>query len=206
MDGYPFEGNTNGPKDSEGNLLCDTTLAGQCPGTAFQDADLVIVVTMHPLSRDKSGIAGYASCLQSDQWGRCTVGFFEWVPDTLTPSQYFYPDVQMLERATALHECMHVLGGIKNSNLFRNADTGAAMVNGDKILIADDVGKQVAYWVTEGVRDMAREQFNCSLIPGMPLEDLPSGANGACQHIGHMKPQDGTWPGWMDLGSRSVCL
>ena len=87
----------------------------------------------------------------------------------------------MNERATALHECMHVLGGIKNSQLFRNAATGKALLNRDKILIADEsenIGKEVAIWITPGVRDMAREQFNCSEISGVPLEDLPSGANG----------------------------
>ena len=113
--------------------------------------------------------------------GRCTVGYFEWVPSTLTPATYIYNDVIMNERATALHECMHVLGGIKNSQLFRNAATGKALLNRDKILIADEsenIGKEVAIWITPGVRDMAREQFNCSEISGVPLEDLPSGANG----------------------------
>jgi hypothetical protein len=181
MENYPFDGNPSGPVDSNGDLLCNTTLAGECPNSTYPNADLVIVVTLHPLSRDKSGIAGYASCQQSDQYGRCTVGYFEWVPSTLTPATYIYNDVIMNERATALHECMHVLGGIKNSQLFRNAATGTALLNRDKILIADEseyIGKQVAIWITPGVRDMAREQFNCSEISGVPLEDLPSGANG----------------------------
>jgi hypothetical protein len=181
MAGYPFDGNPNGPEDGSGDLLCDTTLAGQCPSAAYPDADLVIVVTLHPLSADKSGIAGYASCQQSDSFGRCTVGYFEWVPGSLSPTQHFYPDVTMLERATALHECMHVLGGIKNSLLFRNAATGASQPNSYKLRIQNEspyIGKQVAMWVTPGVVAMAREQFNCSEIEGVPLEDLPSGANG----------------------------
>ena len=179
--GYPFDGNVNGPDDGVGNLLCDTTLAGECPSTVYPDADLVIVVTMHPLSRDKSGIAGYASCQQSDQYGRCTVGYFEWVPDTLSVDQLFFPDVAMLERSTALHECMHVLGGIKNSQLFRDAETGEGQPNSYKLSIQIEspfIGKQIAMWKTPGVLAMAREQFNCSEIEGVPLEDLPSGANG----------------------------
>lgn len=179
--GYPFDGNENGPVDGEGNLLCNTTLAGQCPPIEYPDADLVIVVTLHPLSQDKSGIAGYASCQQSDQYGRCTVGYFEWVPSTLSVSEFLYPDVAMLERATALHECMHVLGAVKNSQVFRDPDTGAGQPNSYKLLIQQEsqfIPKQIALWITPGVVEMAREQFGCPNMTGVPLEDLPSGANG----------------------------
>ena len=42
------------------------------PSTTYADTDLVVVVTMHPISA--GGIAGYAYCAQEDQFGRCTVG------------------------------------------------------------------------------------------------------------------------------------
>ena len=51
-------------------------------------------------------------CLQYDQWGRCTVGRFNWVATTITgnPAIALAPNVMTSERSTALHEVMHVLG------------------------------------------------------------------------------------------------
>ena len=44
------------------------------------DADVVVIVTMQPAHI--KGVVGYASCLQSDHFGRCTVGLFNWTPDS----------------------------------------------------------------------------------------------------------------------------
>lgn len=42
------------------------------------DTDLVIFMTARP--SPYSNIAAWAMCLQRDQYGRCTVGQFNWVP------------------------------------------------------------------------------------------------------------------------------
>lgn len=71
--------------------------------TDYYNTDLVIIVTLHPVS--SGGIAGYAFCAQLDQFSRCVVGYFNWVPDGISDSSsFFYPNVQMLERNTVVHE------------------------------------------------------------------------------------------------------
>jgi len=147
--------------------------------TTFTDTDLIVVVTLHPISA--GGIAGYAYCAQSDQFGRCTVGYFNWVPDGLsTSSTFFKPNVAMSERTTALHEVMHVLGCCKDSDVFRNPDDGTAYSDSQKWVVEQEspnIDKQITKWVTPGVVATAQEQFNCSSITGVPLEDVPLGAN-----------------------------
>ena len=44
------------------------------------DADVVVIVTMQPAVA--KGVVGYASRHQVDNYGRCTVGLFNWTPDS----------------------------------------------------------------------------------------------------------------------------
>eukprot|EP00750_Incisomonas_marina_P026897 INCI5961.7.p1 GENE.INCI5961.7~~INCI5961.7.p1 ORF type:complete len:729 (-),score=122.64 INCI5961.7:3491-5677(-) len=147
--------------------------------TTFTDTDLVIVVTLHPISA--GGIAGYAFCAQYDQFGRCTVGYFNWVPDGLSvASTFYYPNVAMAERSTALHEVLHVVGCCKDTNLFRHPDDGSPFADEEKWIVESEstfIDKQITKWITPGVLAAAREQFNCTSITGVPLEDVPLGQN-----------------------------
>ena len=110
----------------------------------------------------QANVAGWAMCLQYDQWGRCTVGRFNWVATTITgnPAVALAPNVMTSERSTALHEVMHVLG-LKGQNsaagsLFRDEN---GCPRPDKYLFEDAqqsegnkeegfITKQVRHWKT----------------------------------------------------------
>ena len=90
------------------------------PVSSVANVDLVIIVTARP--SPNAPVAAYASCLQRDQYGRCTVGQFNWVPSALEPlQQYSLPSIDS-ERHTAVHEIMHVLGGINPGPTFIDAN------------------------------------------------------------------------------------
>eukprot|EP00750_Incisomonas_marina_P009967 INCI16199.4.p1 GENE.INCI16199.4~~INCI16199.4.p1 ORF type:complete len:841 (-),score=159.48 INCI16199.4:3548-6070(-) len=75
---------------------------------------------------------------------------------------------------------MHVLGCCKDSSVFRNAADGTPLDTAEKWVIEDnspDIAKQVTKWITPGVVRTAREQFGCSSMDGLPLEDVPLGSN-----------------------------
>jgi hypothetical protein len=57
--------------------------------TTVPDTDLVIIVTARP--SPFAAVAAYATCLQRDQYGRCTVGRFNWVPSALEPAKRDLP-------------------------------------------------------------------------------------------------------------------
>lgn len=149
-----------------------------------EDVDLLIIITMNP--PEASGVAGYAFCAQQDQWGRCTVGFFNWVSTTITgnPIIALTPNIISSERATALHETMHVLGlkrvNSAGNNFFRD-EYGCKRP--DDWLFEDSpqssgenaVVKQVRHWKTPLVLQLAREQFGCETLKGVPMEDVPLG-------------------------------
>jgi hypothetical protein len=88
-------------------------------------------------------IAGYATCLQRDQRGRCTVGQFNWVPERLvTGAASTSPDVIESEMSVALHELVHVFGGMSpgsdaSSSPFVD-DTGAPRVPADIFTVESD--------------------------------------------------------------------
>lgn len=113
----------------------------------------------------QANVAGWAMCLQYDQWGRCTVGRFNWVATTITgnPAVALAPNVMTSERSTALHEVMHVLGlkgqhsGMGEArSLFRDEN---GCTRPDKYLFEDAqqsegnkeegfITKQVRHWKT----------------------------------------------------------
>ena len=111
------------------------------------------VLTMHPVSDDN--VAGFAFCAQSDQFGRCIVGYVNIVPAlvSISAEQYSADDIA-LETGTVLHETLHVLGCCKDSDVFREAATGAAILDGLKWMVQDDspyISKQIMKWTTPGV-------------------------------------------------------
>jgi hypothetical protein len=169
------------------------TVAGPITELNYADYDLIVYVQMRP---DPTGsTAGYAGCRQQDQWGRCTVGNFNWNPAVIEVGEMQStadvsddskedPMQQAQERHTALHELIHVLGGIKSdSQIDAN---GNAKAFSDVFVIDDDVvdlgdgnsvNRQSKKLKTPKVLEIAREQFGCDTMKGVPLEDQKLGRN-----------------------------
>jgi hypothetical protein len=146
------------------------------------NADVVLIMTARP--SPFSAIAGYALCLQYDQFHRCTVGQFNWVPGILKVDQTLSNDVIESELHTAIHEIVHVLGGmapgpsLAQSNFID--DTGAARGGSDVFLVETDPayatpGKTRTLIVTPRVANFTATYFACPSARGMPLEDIPLG-------------------------------
>jgi hypothetical protein len=151
--------------------------------TQFSNADLVVFVTARPSPFQNA--AGWATCVQSDQYGRCTVGHLNIVPELLNVAEATSPPVVVDERHTALHELVHVLGGI-SADAGHVDSTGAPMAHADvfsyaKALsmshtaAANNADLVATFLRTQRVLTLIRAHFNCSNLPGAPLEDLPFG-------------------------------
>lgn len=163
-------------------------------GTAYINTDLVLIMTARP--SPNSPIAGFALCYQRDQRGRCTIGNFNWVPEVLNADNTASTDVIEAELHTALHEIMHVLGGMApgtdaDESVFLD-DTGAS-VGGDAVFLVEDdpaynasvaaamrAGgmtrtKKRTLIVTPKVREVTRKWTGCASARGFPLEDVPLG-------------------------------
>lgn len=138
------------------------------------NADLAIIMTARPMPYHK--LAGFAYCAQRDQLNRCTVGVFNWVPKVLDVANKDLPSSAASERHTAIHEIVHVLGGI-----FPNGphidDSGAIKTSGVYIVERDSQGydKPATKVVTPRVLKIVRDQFDCQTMTGMPIEDQPTG-------------------------------
>ena len=148
---------------------------------AYPATDLVVIMTARP--SPASPILGYASCLQYDQRGRCTVAHFNWVPEQVMGPSATNLDVTIqAEMYTALHEMLHVLGfmgpGVAPYSPFLDATTGAQLTSGVFLVEPDPAfggNKQRTVMTTPRVRNFTRAYLNCSSAPGFPLEDLPLG-------------------------------
>jgi len=139
----------------------------------YEDVDLIMIMTARPAA----GLNGYARCRQFDQYGRCTVGEFNWVPTVLDPSKINEPDAIGAQRHTALHEMVHVLGGIGPSRVFRT-ETGAEVPFGDLWVLGDEseaYPKKVTKCKSPKVLAWAREHFGCEELDGLTIEDQPTG-------------------------------
>lgn len=159
-------------------------------GMEITDADLVLIMTARP--SPVSPIAGYATCLQYDQRGRCTVGQFNWVPEVLNVEMSGSLDVIETELQTGMHEIMHVLGGMQpimstSNSVFLDADGSP---NFSTYLVEEDPaysdrtgslptvsGFKKARTVvnTPKVLNFTRTYFDCPTATGFPLEDTPLG-------------------------------
>lgn len=139
------------------------------------DADLVIIMTARP----GPGLNGYALCRQLDQHGRCTVGQFNWVPDVLDAETADNEDTIQSQRHTALHEMVHVLGGIGVNRVFVNPETGAPADPADVWYSAPETGhfapKMMTYIKTPKVVALARAHYGCDSLQGVALEDQQTG-------------------------------
>ena len=152
--------------------------------TSVNNVDLVIVMTAEP-SPDVA-IAGYAKCMQVDQFARCTVGLFNWVPALLDLVNANSPTTITSELHTAIHEIVHVLGGMGPGRVGDTPfidDTGnpRSGPNAGVYTVLQDpaypsVTKPVMYITTPRVLNITRTQLACDTMPGFPLEDLPLGA------------------------------
>ena len=155
---------------------------GDAVGTVVPSTDLVMVMTARP--SPFSAVMGYAQCVQWDQWHRCTVGLFNWVPeyiDVETPESDASSDSEL---HTALHEITHLLGGIfpgatKASSSFVDA-LGQPALASNTFTVEDDPaypnsGKKRTVITSPKVKAFAQKYYNCPTAMGVPIEDLPLG-------------------------------
>ena len=142
-------------------------------------ADVVLIMTDEP--SPFTPIAGFAECLQVDQYHRCTVGWFNWVPELLDTANSGSPATITSELHTAMHEIAHVLGGmgpgVAGASIFID-DAGAPVSSGIYVQQVDPAypQKSVTWIVTPRVVNVTRRDFNCPTMIGFPLEDEPLGA------------------------------
>jgi MFS family permease len=158
-----------------------SNIFGLPANTAVPDADLVMIMTARP--SPFSPIAGFAGCYQRDQRGRCTVGQFNWVPDIFSLSQKDVPDTIESELHTALHEVMHLLGGIGPGYSVGDStfidETGSQRSTG-VFAVEDDPaypgsGKKRTMIVTPKLAEVVKRDTGCEAATGLPLEDVPLG-------------------------------
>ena len=164
------------------HLPLDTN--GKYASGSVANFDLVLIMTARP--SPNSPIAGYALCVQQDQFGRCTVGQFNWVPEVLDQAGWRAgtDSTKESELHTALHEVVHVLGGMgpgvtqAGSNFIQPDGTRAPT---DSVLkVASDpaypnAGKLVTYIKSPKVLNFTRTYFACPTAEGFPLEDVTLG-------------------------------
>lgn len=113
------------------------------------------------------------------------VGYINIVPELVDVEGQASPATIVDERHTALHELVHVLGGIIPTANHLNA-TGYPLSESEVFTYAPALPlsataaasdpKRVATFIrTPRVLQISRAHFNCSSLPGAPLEDLPLG-------------------------------
>lgn len=112
------------------------------------------------------------------------VGQFNWVPEVLDVAGKDSYDTMESELHTALHEMVHVLGGMSpgytGSTPFISNTTGAqrdGLATGVFVVEQDPVyqvsGKQRTLITTPRVVNFTRTYFDCPNATGFPLEDVP---------------------------------
>jgi len=147
------------------------------------DTDLVIIAVAWPSPFIPA--AGWATCLQRDQFKRCTVGYINIVPELVDVDGANSPATISDERHTALHELTHVLGGILPDGGHVGADGNPLSASDvwlyhqalplSKTSAATDPKRVAVFIRSSRVLALAKAHFNCSSLPGVPLEDLPLG-------------------------------
>lgn len=87
-------------KPVRGPIVIDSAVRSQynLQTVNVTDADLVLIMLARP--SPFAPVAGYAGCVQSDQYGRCVVGIFNWVPEVLDVDNANSPDTIATERHT----------------------------------------------------------------------------------------------------------
>eukprot|EP01138_Halocafeteria_seosinensis_P015488 gb/GECG01015806.1/.p1 GENE.gb/GECG01015806.1/~~gb/GECG01015806.1/.p1 ORF type:complete len:864 (+),score=86.28 gb/GECG01015806.1/:1-2592(+) len=146
------------------------------------NTDLVVIMTARPVPF--KSVAGYANCMQRDQYGRCTVGRFNWVPDLFEVTNPNADNNIRSERHTAAHEFAHlfdaVLLGNKDAGTRIHIDENGNTKSFDDIAFnawdSDHYRKTVAKIKTERVLEVSRKHFDCPSLAGVALEDVPLGA------------------------------
>eukprot|EP00501_MAST-03F_sp_TOSAG23-6_P000289 GSMAST32.ASY1.ANO1.296.1 assembled CDS len=154
----------------------------------YDDTDLVIYVTMQ--SHPTASVSGFAYCVQYDQYGRCTVGFHNIVPEGIDVANTLVPDVQQEERKLSLHETFHLLGccdPTRTPSLFIQDDTTCTdskqQWGSEQLPVGVWSGttndgkfpKLALKVITPLVLSTVREQYGCPTMDGMPMEDLVLG-------------------------------
>lgn len=198
-----------------------TSRFGMANGASYPNTDLVVIMTARP--SPNRPVAGYASCRQRDQYNRCTVGAFNWVPELLNIDSPNDPTNIASEMHTALHELGHVFG-LANPVISAATTTPPApatsMFLGPLGTILDPRGnvyieeldpirgRKVAKIVTPRVLNLTRTVFDCPTATGLPLEDveLGKGAHWEAAYTGPELMSYGSGSGQVSISDFSLAF
>mmetsp|Transcript_324 Transcript_324/g.780 ORF Transcript_324/g.780 Transcript_324/m.780 type:complete len:819 (+) Transcript_324:199-2655(+) len=173
--------------------------------SGIEETDLMLYVSASdsPLFCGGNTLAVAVAC-NVDQWDRPTAGAVNFCFDGIDDLNGENPPLSMIQDSVdvAIHEAGHVLGMSSNSfRYFRDKLTGAPLterpilpqsvtcVDGQtretyipstailKFETNSNTGKIAALVVTETVRAVVRNQFNCGDLEGAQLENQPTGSS-----------------------------
>ena len=162
---------------TEGDLAIPDDFRDFVPGMPrgpFPDTDLLVWVTAHP-----EDVPGSARCLLRDQLpgggrGRCIAGRLNISPAHVKLSAA--PDEVEWGRKLVLHEMLHLLDAVLIHAPFVDEEGTLKEAGESFALAADEVYNRTVMLVkSPRVLATARAHFNCSNMPGFPLEDIPAG-------------------------------
>ena len=147
---------------------------------SFPDYDLVVIVTMHP-SGVGAGIAGYAMPLQhyagtdtvDDPATRVVVAQYNWCPNQINTDNANSKSELSKAARLIMHETLHNMNAVKTSRrYFSNAWGGQRC---EKQIFIDSVeewsGIRTRKVVANRTVTVAREQFGCDSLEGVPIEN-----------------------------------
>lgn len=153
------------------------TLKDALEKTTYSNCDMVVIMSMIP--HENSQVAGYARCLENDQHRRCVVGHFNWVPRTVQPEAWKAnnPEAESEDRRLIVHEVLHLVNGVKPDSRYHIKDDGSCPDAED--LYYDETESwsklKTRFVKTKKALAIARKQFNCPDLKGIPLEDQKIG-------------------------------
>eukprot|EP00750_Incisomonas_marina_P021440 INCI4403.1.p1 GENE.INCI4403.1~~INCI4403.1.p1 ORF type:complete len:1790 (-),score=258.98 INCI4403.1:108-5477(-) len=148
--------------------------------TSYPDHDIAIVVTLHP-SGVGAGIAGYAIPLQSyagtdtveDPATRVVVAHYNWCPDQIKVDNLDSKSEMSKAARLIMHETLHTMNAVKTDSRYHaNAWGGQRCA---REIFVDSVeewsGVYTRKVVTNRTLTVAREQFGCDTLEGVPIEN-----------------------------------
>ena len=137
-------------------------------GSGIEDSDYIVYISYGDTSCGSSTLAWATPCVQ-DQYGRPIAGGINFCSASLS-SQYWKQDVLV-----TLHEITHAM--IMSPSLWDDfVDSNGDTIPYGSVYYTKTLsnGHNQSYIITDKVKSLAQEHFNCyddSDMPGLPIED-----------------------------------
>lgn len=148
--------------------------------SSYPDYDIVIIVTMHP-SGVGAGIAGYALPLQhyagtdqvDDPATRVVVAQFNWCPDQINEDNVDSKSELSKAARLIIHETLHTMNAVKTDSRYHANSWGGQRCQREIYVDSEEEwsGIYTRKVVTNRTLTVAREQFGCSTLEGVPIEN-----------------------------------